>query len=98
MLLICLPESSLIAASGGTAFLNTVLQERSIAPPKCLMPAEDRRSSDSVVIALGPASFDSSDRCEVVSIVVDRGELAVWIAVDSLTYTILDSLNWDLHV
>ena len=42
MLLICLPESSLIAASGGTAFLNTDLQERSVAPPKCLIPADDR--------------------------------------------------------
>jgi hypothetical protein len=46
------------------------------------------------VIALGPASFNSSYRCEVVSIVVDRGELAVWIVVDSLTNTILDSLDF----
>ena len=50
------------------------------------------------MIALGPASFNSSYRCEVVSIVVDRGELAVWIVVDSLTNTILDSLDWDPHV
>ena len=42
MLLICLPESSLIAVSGGTAFRKTVLQERSVAPPRCLMPAADR--------------------------------------------------------
>ncbi len=49
------------------------------------------------MIALGPSSFNSSDRCEVVSIVVDRGELAVRIVVDSLTNTILDSLDWDPH-
>ena len=46
------------------------------------------------MIALGPASFNSSYRCEVVFIVVDRGLLAVWIVVDSLTNTILDSLDW----
>ena len=103
MLLICLPESSLIAASGGTAFLNTVLQERSVAPPKCLIPADDRLfdivlAIVLLAIALGPASFNSSYRCEVVSKVVDRGELTVWIVVDSLTNTILDSLDWDSHV
>ncbi len=51
------------------------------------VPADDRlfdiiRAGDSVVIALGPASFNSSDRCEVVSIVVDRGEFVAWIVVD----------------
>ena len=42
MLLIWLPESSLIGALWGTAFRKTVLQERSVAPPKCFMPAADR--------------------------------------------------------
>ena len=42
MLLMWLPESTLMVASWGTAFRKTVLQERSVAPPKCLMPAADR--------------------------------------------------------
>ena len=50
------------------------------------------------MIALGPASLDSDDSCEVVSIVVDRGELAVLVAADFLTNTILNGLDRDSHV
>ena len=42
MLLICLPESTLIAVSGETAFRKTVLQERSFAPSRSLMPTVER--------------------------------------------------------
>ena len=50
------------------------------------------------MIALGPASFNSSDRCEVVSIVMDRGEMAIRIVPDGLTDTILYGLDWVPHV
>ena len=41
------------------------------------------------MIALGPAPFDSDDCREVMSIVVDRGELAVRVVADGLTNMIL---------
>ena len=41
------------------------------------------------MIALGPASLDSDDCCEVVSIVVYRGKLAVRVVADGLTNVIL---------
>ena len=50
------------------------------------------------MIALSPASLDSGDCCEVVSIVIDRGELAIRIVPDGLTDTILYGLDWDPHV
>ena len=41
------------------------------------------------MIALGPTPFDSDDCCEVMSIVVDRGELAVRVVADGLANVIL---------
>ena len=41
------------------------------------------------MIALSPASLDSGDCCEVVSIVVDRGEFAVRVVANGVTNVIL---------